>query len=212
MLGVNFERLRYAGRRLQCPLCDGRFRSFAPDLWDGRRWHGSRSRCPACNSLSRHRFLWLYLAQHLDPLRDASVLHLAPEPVIARELQDRAGAYTSADIEPGRAAVAADVTDLPFADESFDLIVCSHVLEHVPDDRAAMREMHRVLRLSGVALIQTPVNYDQATTYEDPAVSDPDERLARFSQADHVRVFGADVRERLERAGFRVTVEDAAGL
>jgi SAM-dependent methyltransferase len=206
------ERLRYLGRGVECPLCDGRFRSFAPDLWDGRRRHGSRVRCPGCSSLPRHRFLWLYLSERLRLGGGETVLHLAPEPVIAERLRGQVGGYTSADIEPGRAAVEADLTALPFADEAFDLVLCSHVLEHVPDDRAAMREMRRVLRAGGVALIQTPVNYDQAATYEDPGATDDGERLRRFSQSDHVRVYGPDLRDRLVAAGFRVTVEDAADL
>jgi SAM-dependent methyltransferase len=212
MRRVKLERLRYVGRRVNCPLCGGRFRSFAPDLWDGRRWHGAPSRCPACSSLSRHRFLWLYLTERLGLDGDASLLHVAPEAVIAERLHERVGNYVSTDIEPGRADVEADLTALPFVDESFDLVVCSHVLEHVSDDRAAMRELNRVLRPGGVALIQTPVNYDQAGTYEDPGASDPEDRLRRFSQSDHVRVFGPDLRERLEGAGFAVTVEDAADL
>jgi SAM-dependent methyltransferase len=141
-----------------------------------------------------------------------ALLHLAPEPMLGRRLPAKVGEYVSADIEAGRAAVQADITALPFPDERFDLVICSHVVEHVPDDRAAMREMQRVLRPGGVALIQTPVNYDQVATYEDPDAADPDERLRRFSQSDHVRVFAPDLRERLEEAGFDVTVADAADL
>jgi SAM-dependent methyltransferase len=209
---MRLERLRYIGRAVECPLCGARFRSFAPELWDGARWHGSRSRCPGCGSLARHRFLWLHLtsAGLLDGA--PSVLHLAPEAVVAQGLRDAAGQYVSADLEPGRADVAADLTALPFGDESFDLIVCSHVLEHVPDDRAAMRELHRVLRPGGVALVQTPVNYEQTGTYEDPGVLDPSERQRHFSQFDHVRVYGPDLRERLEAAGFTVAVVDAGEL
>ena len=206
---MRIERLRYIGRGVECPLCGGRFRSFAPDLWDGARWHGNPVRCPKCDSLPRHRFLWLYLTSS-DLLRDArDVLHVAPEAAIAEHLKRSEVRYTSADIEPGRAMIEADLTALPFAEQSFDLIVCSHVLEHVPDDRAAMREMYRVLRPGGIALIQTPVNYDQAETYEHPEATDPAERLRRFSQSDHVRVFGPDLLDRLTTAGFRVQIENA---
>jgi SAM-dependent methyltransferase len=139
-------------------------------------------------------------------------LHVAPEAVIADRLREAVRRYTSIDIEPGRAEVQADLTALPFADEEFDLILCSHVLEHVGDDRAAMREMRRVLRPGGLAVIQTPVNYDQVGTYEDPSETDPGERLRKFSQSDHVRVFGPDLRERLIDAGFEVEIADAARL
>jgi SAM-dependent methyltransferase len=207
---VSLERLRYLGRAVQCPLCGGRFRSFAPRLWDGRRWHGTRERCPGCGSLARHRFLWLELQPRLR--RELGVLHVAPEPVVGARLRYASGEYVSVDAEPGRADVAADLTALPFTDGAFDLVVCSHVLEHVADDRAAMRELHRVVRPGGRAAIQTPVNYEQALTYEDPAVAEPDERERRFSQADHVRVYGVDLVERLGEAGFDVEIADAASL
>jgi SAM-dependent methyltransferase len=205
------ESLRYAGLSHRCPVCRARLRAFAPALWDGERWHGEADRCPRCGSRARHRFLWIHLEQS-GLLRDGlRVLHLAPEPAVAKRLR-RVADYVSADVDPAAAMVQADLAALPFADGSFDLVVCSHVLEHVPDDAAAMAEIFRVLATGGIALIQTPVNYDQNGTYEDPAVIDPDSRLREFSQADHVRVFGRDLPERLERAGFSVSVASADGV
>lgn len=209
---MQLEWARYIGWKLKCPICGWRFRSFAPDLWDGTRWHGAPVRCPRCGSLPRHRWLALYLKREDGILRGKSVLHIAPEPVLSVSIEDAAGDYVSADLEPGRANVTADLTALPCEDERFDLVICSHVLEHVPDDAAAMREMRRVLRSGGIALVQTPVNYDQVATYEDPSEADEAERLRRFSQYDHVRVFGPDLRDRLSAVGFRVTVEDAEQL
>jgi SAM-dependent methyltransferase len=209
---MRLERLRYVGWGVECPLCGGRFRSFAPDVWDGRRWHGQSVRCPACDSLPRHRFLWLFLTGEATPSGGESVLHLAPEPIIGARLEAIVGDYTSSDLDARRAAVQADVTALPFPDRRFDLVLCSHVLEHVPADRAAMGELFRVLRPGGTAIVQTPVNYDQAETYEDASALDPEERLRRFSQSDHVRVYGRDLRDRLTEAGFDVAVKDAASL
>jgi SAM-dependent methyltransferase len=183
-------------------------RGFAPSLWDGERWHGERDRCPRCDSRARHRFVWLYLLQSGLLRRGVRLLHLAPEAGLARRLAP-ATDYLAADLEARPDMVQADVTDLPFVDGLFDLILCSHVLEHVPDDAAAIAEIFRVLTTAGVALIQTPVNYDQVVTYEDPNEADPHVRLREFSQTDHVRVFGPDLRERLERPGFRVTVLSA---
>jgi SAM-dependent methyltransferase len=165
-----------------------------------------RLACPRCGSLPRHRVLWLQLEREGVAGRD--VLHVAPEPAIAARLRD--ARVTSVDLEDPRADVRADLTALPMADASFDLILCSHVLEHVADDVAAMREMRRVLRPDGAALIQTPVNHDQPVTFEDPSITDPQERLRLFSQPDHVRVYGPDVRDRLEAAGFAVAVESPA--
>jgi SAM-dependent methyltransferase len=209
---VQVEWVRYVGWKLKCPICGWRFRSFAPDLWDGATWHGTAVRCPRCDSRPRHRWLALYLDRNQSVLRQKSVLHIAPEPMLAPYVERKAGDYVSADLAPERATVEADLTALPFDAERFDLVICSHVLEHVPDDHAAISEMHRVLRPGGLALVQTPVNYDQAGTYEDPAEADEAERLRRFSQVDHVRVFGPDLRERLAVVGFRVTIEDADEL
>jgi SAM-dependent methyltransferase len=107
--------------------------------------------------------------------------------------------------------VIADITALPFEDESFELVLCSHVLEHVEADAAAMREMRRVLRPGGAALIQSPVNHDQERTFESPELTSPEQRARYFSQPDHVRVYGRDIVQRLERAGFEVAPYPADG-
>jgi SAM-dependent methyltransferase len=134
------------------------------------------------------------------------VLHYAPEPSLAAALGEAVGVrHVSIDLESRLADHAMDATALDFPDASFDLVICSHVLEHVPDDRRAMREMQRVLRPGGTALLQHPVVPGQAT-FEDPSITDPHERLRLFSQADHVRVYGPDISERLQGAGFDVSV------
>lgn len=207
---MRLEELRYFGRGAGCPLCGGRFRSFAPSRWDGSRWTGQRVRCPRCGSLPRQRLLWAYLVDSGLLAGDPRVLHLAPEPALAQRLDQLPG-YVSADLEPGRAMVQADLTALPFDDAGFEIVLCSHVLEHVPDDVAAMRELHRVLAPGGTAIVQTPVNYQQAATYEDPGETDAAERERRFSQPDHLRVYGPDLRDRLEATGFDVTVRGEPG-
>ncbi|HEX4732972.1 MAG TPA: class I SAM-dependent methyltransferase [Thermoleophilaceae bacterium] len=207
MAGVP-EWWRYIGRRVECPVCDGRFRKWAPGEWRDGGFYGNPVRCPRCWSLPRHRVLWLYLEPRVRANDFRSILHVAPERAIAPKLERAASRYVSADLEPGRAMVVADLTALPFEDGSFDLLVCSHVLEHVPDDRAAMREMHRVLSPRGMAVIQTPVNYDQEHTYENPGETDPAVRLSQFSQDDHVRVYGPDLVERLSSSGFSIDLVD----
>jgi SAM-dependent methyltransferase len=154
----------------------------------------------------------MYLRARGLPRAYDRVLHCAAEPFLERALRGIVGeGYISVDLEEPRAMVLADLTALPFADASFELVLCSHVLEHVADDRAAMAEMARVLAPGGEAIVQSPVNHDQTWgTYEDPSLSDPVERLARFSQTDHVRVYGPDLRERLEEVGFVVSVERPA--
>lgn len=154
----------------------------------------------------------MYLRARGLPAVGDRVLHCAPEPFLEQALRGIVGeGYVSVDLEDPRAMVSADLTALPFEDASFDLVLCSHVLEHVPDDRAAMAEMARVLVPGGEAIVQSPVNHDQTWgTYEDPSLTDPEERLTRFSQADHVRVYGPDLSARLQEAGLLVSVERPA--
>ena len=105
-----------------------------------------------------------------------------------------------------------DIQDLPFEPSSYDLIVCSHVLEHVPDDRRAMKELRRVLRPGGLALLQRPIDFEADSTVEDPDESDPDERTRRFGHTDHVRKYGRDIEDRLRTAGFDVSVRTSRHL
>lgn len=153
--------------------------------------------------MERHRVLWLYLERRIGLDNVGRVLHIAPEPGIARRLKRHPGvSYVSVDVVPGRAMLAADVTSLPFDETSFDLVICSHVLEHIPDDMAAMRELRRVLVPGGVLLAQGPVDPGRAVTFEDPSVTKPEERERMFFQDDHVRIYGRDFADRLRAAGF----------
>jgi SAM-dependent methyltransferase len=113
--------------------------------------------------------------------------------------------YLSADLEPRNAMIVMDITNIQYPNGTFDVILCSHVLEHVPDDRKALSELFRVLRPGGWAILQVPIV--AAATFEDPSVTDPEEREKLFGQHDHVRNYGLDYRDRLADAGFSVTVD-----
>jgi SAM-dependent methyltransferase len=115
--------------------------------------------------------------------------------------------YVTADIESPLALMKMDITDIPFEDNSFDVILCNHLLEHVEDDRKAMREIYRVLRKNGWAIMQPHIDIKRASTLEDPSVTSPEERERLFNQRDHIRVYGLDYADRLEEAGFMVHVE-----
>jgi SAM-dependent methyltransferase len=188
----------------RCTVCESSFARFA--VSDAAS--GERRACPRCGSRQRHRLLAIYLGDRTDLLeRPQDVLHFAPEHGLRDRLRALHGArYVTADVEPGRADVAADIAELPFADDSFEAILCIHVLEHVADDRAAMRELRRVLRAGGWAVIQVPILRD--ATVEDPDEHDPAERLRRFGQDDHVRVYGEDFFDRLREAGLAPDVVD----
>jgi SAM-dependent methyltransferase len=193
----------YRGGAVECPCCGGRFSRFMPGLS-----HRTTRVCPRCGAQERHRALWLYMRERTDLFtREISILHWAPEYALQRSLSALPNAaYVSADLEGHEAMQHMDITDVPFKDDAFDLIICVHVLEHVPDDRRAMREMARVLRPGGMALLLVPIVLEQPTL-EDPAISTPEQRREHYWQADHVRLYGGDFRDRLAEEGFGVTVD-----
>jgi predicted SAM-dependent methyltransferase len=193
----------YAGSRFACPLCRNGFRRMLP-FGDPVRVNAM---CPVCRSAERHRFLWLMMERRqLMPRAGDSVLHVAPEWVLHRKLRSLAGIdYVSIDLDPARAMLAMDLTATSFPDDHFNWIICVHVLEHIPEDEKAMREMFRILKPGGVLLVQVPMR-DQPATYEDAAVTTPEQRYEKFGQADHVRLYGLDIQKRLQGSGFTVEV------
>jgi SAM-dependent methyltransferase len=199
--GINRARgTLHRGRSVYCPCCGASFDAFAPV-------HGPNRECWACSSLERHRLLWLYLERNPELLGPGlRVLHVAPEQALRRRLlQLPEVSYVGGDLERQFGNVRIDVTALDFPDGSFDVVLCNHVLEHVPDDRRALRELRRVLAPGGWASLLVPDLHTPATD-EDPTVTSPGERLRRFGQRDHVRRYGWDYVGRLEEAGFRPEV------
>ncbi|HXJ02361.1 MAG TPA: methyltransferase domain-containing protein [Micropepsaceae bacterium] len=188
-----------------CNVCGyhGRFQS-------GGKPRRIDARCPKCGSAERYRLLALWLDGHGAFLRNAHVLHFAPEAGLAAMLKKRVGRYESADIAPGRADRVLNIEAIAMPDASYDCVLCSHVLEHV-DDAKALSEIFRVLKPGGVALIMLPVIEGWAHTYENPQVTTPEERKRHYGQADHVRYYGADVRERIGAAGFALEEFTAEG-
>jgi SAM-dependent methyltransferase len=168
------------------------------------------ARCPRCGSAERYRLFALWLDRHGRALRTARVLHFAPEKGLAKLLKTRVGSYLSADIMPGNADVVRNIEAIEEPDASFDGVVCSHVLEHV-DDRKALQEVYRVLKPGGLALIMLPVIEGWSTTYENKAVVSPEDRARHYGQSDHVRYYGADVRDRIRAAGFALEEFTAEG-
>lgn len=157
-----------------------------------------------CGSLERHRHLWLYLERR-GLARRGVVLHIAPDVGTEVALRRRRGVdYTAGDLEGTRGGRRLDLTRLPQADDSVDLLLASHVLEHIEDDRAAFAEIHRVLRSGGRALLQVPMY--GGPTIEDPSVRTPEERRVAFGQEDHVRFYGDDLPDRIAAAGLTCRV------
>jgi SAM-dependent methyltransferase len=168
------------------------------------------AKCPRCNSAERHRLFKLWFDRNHARLEGADVLHFAPERGVAALIRPLARSYCSADIMPGRADRVLNLEALALADASVDCIVCFHVLEHV-NDRKALREFHRVLRPGGAAVIMIPVVEGWAETYEDATITQSELRFLHFGQADHVRIYGADVRARICAAGFDLSEFTAQG-
>lgn len=204
ILRRRLDRLRYRGDDVECPCCGHTFGRFKPGLTNPEI-----RVCPRCGSHDRHRALWLWLDRHPE-LLEGDVLHWSPEWVLARRLRATPGVrYRSADLDPG-ADLHADITEVPLPDASVDLVVCSHVLEHVEDDRAAMGEIARVLRPGGAAVLLVPLTIG-GPTIEDPAIATPEDRRRVYLQDDHVRLYGdADFAERLRAAGLDVEVDRLA--
>jgi SAM-dependent methyltransferase len=192
---------------VECPICSLVCESFEP-FGESSRSHRPNAMCPGCGSLERHRLVWVYLLNETNLFSGATkrMLHVAPEAALAPRLSTAPTIdYLSADLDPTRAMVGMDLTDIQLPDDSFDVIYCSHVLEHIPDDRRAMRELFRVLAPDGWAILQSPVWRE--VTEEDPSMTNPAERAARFGQSDHLRSYGRDYAERLAEPGFQVTVD-----
>lgn len=197
----------FGAKAHECPVCGARLKAFIES--NTRK----NARCPECKALERHRLEWVLLDKlgMFSPAPGA-IAHFAPEPGIEKRFRQLPPPtrYRTADIVPGRAEEEVNVEAIPWPDGSVDLLICDHVLEHVDDDRAAMRELARVLADDGVAMINVPLT--KGTTDEDPSVTDPQERLRRFGQGDHVRRYGQDYYDRMAEAGLHVTLYDLRDL
>lgn len=165
------------------------------------------ARCVSCGAVERHRLFWLFLQRRTDLFaapQQGKMLHVAPESCFESRLREVVGkGYLTADLFAEGVDVKMDIRDIRFPDGSFDMIYCSHVLEHIPDDKQAMREFRRVLKSDGWAVLLVPITVE--VTFEDPGITDPQERLRLFGQEDHVRRYGPDYADRLRAAGFSVS-------
>jgi len=193
----------FYGNKVECPVCGGRFSRLLPYGYNVIR---KGVLCPRCFSLERHRLLWLFLKNRTcffsDPLK---VLHVAPEQCFYKRFRRLDNLeYTTADLESPLADVKLDIQQMPFDDNTFDVVICNHVLEHVQDDRRAMREILRVLKPGGFGIMQVPMDMSVEKTHEDPSITDPLEREKHFRQKDHYRFYGRDYLERIKETGFYI--------
>ena len=195
------------GERYEDPIDGKTFRKFLPYGYGKQR---ENVLSPSTLSLERHRLLWLYLIQKTDFFSAKSkVLHFAPEQAFYKRFRNMENLdYTTTDLNSPLADVKADICDLPFDDNTYDIIFCNHVLEHIPNDEKAMLELYRVLKPGGMAILQIPQDLNRATTFEDNSITDPKKRAEIFGQYDHVRVYGRDYFDKLRSIGFKVEEVD----
>ncbi|GCD80242.1 class I SAM-dependent methyltransferase [Schleiferia thermophila] len=192
------------GKKYEDPI-DGRtYRSLLP------YGYGDRQRpnvlAPGSLSLERHRLMWVYLRDCTDFFRaKLKVLHIAPEQCFYGRFKKMKNLdYTTADLESPLADMHFDLHDIPLPTNTYDVVFCNHVLEHVNDDLQCMREILRILKPGGWAIMQVPMDYSRLETFSDPSITGKAERERIFGQYDHVRVYGIDYPRRLEKAGFNV--------
>ena len=191
----------FKGNKFTDPIDGKSYRKFLPYGYGKQR---ENALSPGTLSLERHRQMWLYLQNETDFfIKNYKVLHIAPEQEFLRKFKKMKNLdYTSADLFSPIVDVKADILDLPFADESFDVVICNHVLEHIEDDRKAMSELYRVMKKGGWGILQVPMRNSLEKTYEDFSITDPKERQKHFGQYDHVRWYGMDYFDRLKSVGF----------
>ncbi len=202
-----FFALYYRGTTYTDPIDGKRFKSFLPYGYENPR---ENVLSPSTLSLERHRLLWLYLEQETNFFqKQLKVLHFAPEQAFYKRFRALTNInYTTTDLNSPLADVKADICNLPFEANSFDVILCNHVLEHIPDDTKAMEELYRILKPRGWGIFQIPQDMNRATTFTDDSVTDKKERATIFGQYDHVRIYGRDYFEKLRSIGFHVTEVD----
>jgi len=200
-------KLYFKGDQFTDPIDGSSYRKFLSYGYQNLR---QNALCPGTLSLERHRLLWLYLDRKTTFLTDSiRVLHIAPEQVFYKKFKSFSHwDYTTSDLHSPLADVKADICALPFEDNSYDFILCNHVLEHIPNDLKAMEELYRVLKPGGTAILQVPLEEDRENAFEDDAITDQQERTRIFGQYDHVRVYGQDYYSRLEKVGFKATAVD----
>ena len=201
--------LLLAGNKVEDPINGKTYSRFLPYGYGGTVKR-KNALSPQTLSLERHRLMWLYLKNKTDFFtKDVKMLHVAPEQCFYKIFRGMKNLeYITADLNSPLADVKMDLHDIPFGENTFDVIFCNHVLEHVEDDIRCMSELYRVLKPGGWAILQSPVDITREKTLQNPAIVSEDDREKNYWQKDHVRLFGLDYKDKLASVGFKVNVDD----
>lgn len=208
------KKLLYGGNRHICQICGHKAKKFKSFGKPKRK----NAQCPFCNSLERTRFLWYALNKNRKFTKNCNILHFAPNVALGQLLLNcNKEKYISADINPKNYPLflkteKQDITSLTYSNDTFDIIICSHVLEHVVEDAVAIQEISRVLKENGIAYIMVPIDYSKINTYEDNSITSPYERKIAFGQEDHVRWYGLDFKSKLTKEGFNVEIIETRSI
>lgn len=204
-----FSSILYAGNKYEDPINGKSYRKFLPYGYSGIAKRDNVL-SPGTMSLERHRLLWLYLKSRTDFFSAPhKMLHIAPEQCFYKIFKGMKNLdYLTGDYNSPIADVHFDLHNAPFEDNSFDVIFCNHVLEHVEDADQCMLELYRIMQPGGWGIFQVPLDVTRSVTYEDKRITSPLEREKHFWQKDHLRLFGLDYKDRLLAAGFDVTADD----
>ena len=215
ILRSHINKVRFFGFMYYCPLCNSSLRKLRPFgqqfpvLTEKKVVGGGyrlNAQCPVCHSTDRERLLYLYLLNNTKFFnKKIKMLHVAPEEVLSRIIKMYSNIdYLTADISSNKVMVKMDITEINYPADTFDVIICNHVLEHIVDDYKAISELFRVLKPGGWGILQVPISLSLEKTYEDFSVTDPAERQVIFGQSDHVRIYAVDYIDRLRKSGFEV--------
>ncbi len=197
--------LLYKGDKVYCPVCKNSFRKFLS--YGSAVAHRDNVLCPFDLTLERHRLMWYYLENHSEFFKKERIklLHIAPEQCFHKLFKKQKNLnYVTGDLESPIADLHFDLHQIPIEDNSFDVIFCNHVLEHVEDDIRCMSELFRVMKPGGWGIFQVPIDWKRTETYEDKTITSPEEREKHFWQKDHVRLYGLDYPKKLSSVGFDV--------
>ena len=213
-------------KKCNCPICHAHFNEYLQTGTTAKVWEQyvgvgagiRKAACPACRSTDRERLVYLFFKDHYfaeNKEKHIKLLHIAPESNLSKYLMKHPNVeYTAGDKRCEGYSYPDYVRDIDImdlhdiADNTYDVVVCNHVLEHVPDDIIAMKELRRVIKPDGIAILQVPYALKLEKTFEDKTIVTPDARFEAYGQSDHVRIYGMDYKDRLGSAGFRVKISE----